>query len=160
MLFDLAYEARWAVGGFALLGAYGDLIMDTKANATAAEFVHEKIREIVKDPITAEKLSPRSFPIGSKRLCVDTGYYATFNRENVSLVDLREEAIEAITPRGVRTAAGDYAVDAIVYAIGFDAMTGALSKIDIRGRDNLALTDAWAAGPRTYLGLIDRKSVV
>ena len=149
-----AYEARWAVGGFALLGAYGDLIMDTKANATAAEFVHEKIREIVKDPITAEKLSPRSFPIGSKRLCVDTGYYATFNRDNVSLVDLREEAIEAITPRGVRTAAGDYAVDAIVYAIGFDAMTGALSKIDIRGRDNLALTDAWAAGPRTYLGLM------
>lgn len=149
-----AYEERWAYGGFALLGAYNDLIMDTKANATAAEFVHEKIREIVKDPAVAEKLSPKSFPIGSKRLCVDTGYYATFNRPNVDLVDLQEEAIEAIEPDGIRTSAGTYAVDAIVYAIGFDAMTGALAKIDIKGRGGQALSAAWAAGPRTYLGLM------
>jgi cyclohexanone monooxygenase len=147
------YERRWKIGGFALLGAYADLTADVAANKTAAEFVHGKIREIVKNPETAEKLSPKSFPIGSKRLCVDTGYYATFNRDNVRLVDLKEEPLEAITPKGVRTAAGEYEADAIVYATGFDAMTGALSRIDIRGRGGAALSDAWAEGPRTYLGL-------
>ena len=149
-----AYEERWKYGGFALLGAYNDLILDAKANATAAEFVREKIRGIVKDPKLAEKLSPTSYPIGSKRLCVDTGYYATFNRDNVSLVDLGEEPIETITPSGVKTAAREYAVDAIVYAIGFDAMTGALDKVDIRGRGGRRLKDEWAAGPKTYLGLM------
>ena len=148
------YERRWQIGGFALLGAFTDLITDTTANDTAAEFVREKIRGIVKDPATAEKLAPKSFPIGSKRLCVDTDYYATFNRDNVSLVDLRDEAIEAITATGVKTSAQDYAADAIVYAIGFDAMTGALGKIDIQGRGGQTLTDHWAAGPRTYLGLM------
>jgi cyclohexanone monooxygenase len=102
----------------------------------------------------AEKLAPKSFPIGSKRLCVDTGYYDTFNRDNVTLVDLREEALEAITPTGVRTTAGTYDVDTIVYAIGFDAMTGALGKVDIRGRGGETLKDEWADGPRTYLGLM------
>lgn len=149
-----AYEARWQVGGFALLGAYGDLITDVEANATAAEFVREKIRGIVKDPALAEKLSPRSFPIGSKRVCVDTGYYAAFNRDNVSLVDLREDPLLAIDTAGVRTASGLHEADAIVYAIGFDAMTGALGKIDIRGRGGATLSGAWAAGPRTYLGLM------
>ena len=148
------FEARWQVGGFALLGAYGDLTTDLAANATAAGFVAEKIRGIVKDPEIAEKLVPKSFPIGSKRLCVDTGYYATFNRDNVSLVDLRETPIEAITPTGVRTSDATYEVDAIVYAIGFDAMTGALGKIDIRGRGGAALKERWAAGPETYLGLM------
>ena len=150
----VAYEARWAKGGFALLGAYNDLILDPKANDTAAEFVREKIREIVKDPVVADKLAPKSFPIGSKRLCVDTGYYATFNRDNVSLVDLKDEAIEAITPTGIQTSAGTYEVDAIVYAIGFDAMTGALGKIDIQGRGGMTLSAEWAAGPRNYLGLM------
>ena len=149
-----AYESRWAKGGFALLGAYNDLILDAKANETAAEFVREKVRQIVKDPAVAEKLAPKSFPIGSKRLCVDTGYYATFNRDNVSLVDLKDEPIEAITPSGVRTSAATYEVDAIVYAIGFDAMTGALGKIDIKGRCGQTLSAAWEAGPRTYLGLM------
>ena len=149
-----AYEERWKYGGFALLGAYNDLILDTTANATAAEFVRGKIREIVKDPELAEKLSPKTFPIGAKRLCVDTGYYATFNRDNVSLVDLTEEPIETITPKGVKTSAGQYEVDAIVYAIGFDAMTGALDKIDIRGRGGARLKDLWRQGPRTYLGLM------
>jgi cation diffusion facilitator CzcD-associated flavoprotein CzcO len=149
-----AYEERWRYGGFALLGAFNDLIVDPAPNATAAEFVREKIRGIVKDPVVAEKLSPKTFPIGSKRLCVDTGYYATFNRDNVSLVDLTEEPIETITPKGVKTAANEYKVDAIVYAIGFDAMTGALDKIDIRGRGGVRLKDAWSAGPRTYLGLL------
>ena len=148
------YQARWEIGGFALLGGYGDLTVDTQANATAAEFVRGKIREIVKDPVVAEKLAPKSFPIGSKRLCVDTGYYDTFNRDNVSLVDLKEEALEAITPTGVRTAAAAYEVDTIVYAIGFDAMTGALGKVDIRGRGGETLKDEWADGPRTYLGLM------
>src|SRR5204863_10024595 len=149
-----AYEARWKYGGFALLGAYNDLILDRDANATAAEFVRDKILEIVKDPETARKLSPTTYPIGAKRMCVDTGYYATFNRENVSLVDLGEEPIEAITPAGVKTPAREYAADAIVYAIGFDAMTGALDKIDIRGRGGARLKDACAAGPKTYLGLL------
>jgi cation diffusion facilitator CzcD-associated flavoprotein CzcO len=149
-----AYEDRWARGGFSLLGAYADLIMDKKANDTAAEFVREKIRGIVDDPLVAEKLAPKSFPIGSKRMCVDTGYYQTFNRDNVSLIDLHEEPIETITPRGLHTSKTDYAVDSIVYAIGFDAMTGALGKIDIRGRRGVSLKDEWSHGPRTYLGLM------
>ena len=148
------YEERWRYGGFALLGAYADLVMDPAANATAAEFVRGKIAEIVKDPKTAEKLAPKTYPIGAKRICVDTGYYAAFNRDNVSLVDLTEEPIERVTPAGVKTAVGHYEVDAIVYAIGFDAMTGALDKIDIRGRGGERLRDAWAAGPGTYLGLL------
>ncbi|MBI1199027.1 MAG: NAD(P)-binding protein [Phenylobacterium sp.] len=148
------FERRWKIGGFALLGAYGDTLASEEANEIAAEFVRGKIREIVNDPETAEKLSPRSFPIGAKRVCVDTDYYATFNRPNVSLVDLRDEPIEAIEPTGIRTSKQTYEVDAIVYAIGFDAMTGALSKIDIRGRGGASLHERWAAGPRTYLGLM------
>jgi cyclohexanone monooxygenase len=148
------YEERWRYGGFALLGAYADLVMDPAANATAAEFVRGKIAEIVNDPKVAEKLAPKTYPIGSKRICVDTGYYATFNRDNVSLVDLTEEPIERVTPTGVKTSAAEYEVDAIVYAIGFDAMTGALDKIDIRGKGGARLKDAWAAGPGTYLGLL------
>jgi cyclohexanone monooxygenase len=148
------YERRWGIGGFALLGAYGDLLASEEANETAAEFIRDKIHEIVSDPATAEKLSPRSFPIGSKRLCVDTGYYATFNRPNVSLVDLRQEPIRAIEPGGIRTSERLYPLDAIVYAIGFDAMTGALSRIDVRGRGGVSLKVSWAAGPRTYLGLM------
>jgi cyclohexanone monooxygenase len=148
------FERRWKQGGFALLGAYGDLIVDPAANETAAEFVRGKIRQIVKDPKVAEKLTPTSYPIGTKRMCVDTGYYETFNRPNVRLVDLREEPIEAIAPDGVRTTAGLHELDAIVYAIGFDAMTGALTRIDIRGRGGVSLAEQWAEGPRTYLGLM------
>ena len=148
------FDARWAYGGFALLGAYSDLVGDLNANATAAEYVRGKIREIVKDPVIAEKLAPKTYPIGAKRICVDTGYYATFNRDNVSLVDLTEEPIERITPAGIKTSKQEYPVDAIVYAIGFDAMTGALDKIDIAGKGGAKLKDAWAAGPKTYLGLM------
>ena len=149
-----AFEARWRYGGFAVLGAFEDLLLDREANATIAEFVRGKIRETVKDPATAGKLAPTSYPLGAKRMCVDTGYYAAFNRDNVALVDLRQEPIERVTATGVRTAGADYPVDAIVYAIGFDAMTGALDRIDIRGRGGMRLKDAWAAGPRTYLGLM------
>ncbi len=149
-----AFETRWRYGGFAILNAYEDLFIDPQANAAAAEFVRAKIRGIVKDPATADRLSPKTYPIGAKRMCVDTGYFATFNRENVSLVDLSEEPLEGVNARGVKTAAREYPVDAIVYAIGFDAMTGALDRIDIRGKGGAKLKERWSAGPKTYLGLM------
>jgi cyclohexanone monooxygenase len=148
------FEQRWGKGGFAIGAAFADLAIDRKANDTAVEFVSEKIRGIVKDPAVAEILVPKGYPFGTKRLCVDTGYYETFNRDNVTLVDVSNAPIEAITPTGLRTASGDYAFDALVFAIGFDAMTGALGRIDIRGRDGKALKDKWADGPKTYLGLM------
>jgi cation diffusion facilitator CzcD-associated flavoprotein CzcO len=151
---QLAYEQRWQRGGIALLGAYGDLVINREANDTVADFVRSKIREIVHDPAVAEKLMPKDHPLGTKRLCVDTNYYATFNRDNVTLVDVRSAPIEEITPTGVRTCDNDYALDSIVFATGFDAMTGALSRIDIRGRAGLPLKQKWAAGPRTYLGVM------
>jgi len=147
------YERRWSRGGLGFSAAYADLLTDQDANDTAAEFFRAKIRSIVRDPAVAEALCPRDYPLGTKRLCVDTGYYATFNRDNVTLIDVRRAPIEAITPRGVRTREAEYDVDSIVFATGFDAMTGALLNIDIRGTGGLTLQDKWAAGPRTYLGL-------
>jgi cyclohexanone monooxygenase len=146
------YEARWRDGGLPFLGAFADLLVDPKANDTASAFVRDQIRAIVRDPRTAERLCPDQV-IGCKRMCVDTNYYDTFNLPHVHLIDLRESPIEAITDNGIRTQGGHYELDAIVYATGFDAMTGALTRIDIRGRDGVALRDTWAAGPRTYLGL-------
>jgi cation diffusion facilitator CzcD-associated flavoprotein CzcO len=147
-----AYEERWNVGGFTFMGAFGDLLLKQEANDTAAEFVRAKIRAVVKDPTVARTLSPANV-IGCKRLCVDTGYWTTFNRGNVTLVDVSERPIEAITPTGVKAHGREYAIDALVLATGFDAMTGALSKIDIRGRGGRALKDKWSEGPRSYLGL-------
>ena len=115
--------------------------------------LREKIREIVRDPAVAEKLSPRSYPIGTKRPPIDTDYFETFNRENVTLVDLRASPIEEITPKGIRTREGEYQVDCIVFATGFDAMTGSLFKLGIRGRDGVPLQETWADGPHTYLGV-------
>jgi len=146
------YERRWQGGGLWFLGAFKDLMVDQKANDTAAEFVRAKIRSRVRDPAVAELLSPRN-TIGCKRLCVDIDYYETFNRPNVSLIDVSETPIEAITRAGVRVHGREHQVDAIVFATGFDAMTGALLKIDIRGRGGLPLREKWRAGPRTYLGL-------
>jgi cation diffusion facilitator CzcD-associated flavoprotein CzcO len=146
------YEARWRDGGLSFLGAFADLLYDPDANATAAEFVRGKIHTIVEDPRTAEILSPDQV-IGCKRLCVDTGYDATFNLPNFRLVDLHQSPIARITTDGIQTTAAHHDLDAIVYATGFDAMTGALLRIDIRGRNGMALRRAWAAGPRTYLGL-------
>ena len=146
------YEARWRRGGLGFMTSFADLAFDRAANETAAEFVRGKIRSLVRDPAVAAKLAPTQV-IGCKRLCVDTGYYATFNRPNVTLVDLREEPIESITESGLRTARAGYALDAIVYATGFDAMTGALLAIDIRGAGGRTLAAKWAEGPRTYLGL-------
>jgi cyclohexanone monooxygenase len=147
------YQRRWDAGGASVLAAYADLLSDEQANETAAEFVREKIRGIVKDPATAELLAPRDHPLGTKRICVDTGYFETYNRDNVSLVSVREHPIEAITETGLRTTDAEYEFDAIVFAIGFDAMTGALLNIDVRGRDGRSLRDDWADGPRAYLGL-------
>jgi cyclohexanone monooxygenase len=147
------YEKRWNRGGLGFSAAYTDLLVSKEANDTAAAFFRAKIRAIVRDPAVAEILCPKSYPLGTKRLCVDTGYYATFNRDNVTLVDVSRVPIEAITPKGVRTREAEYAVDDLVFATGFDAMTGALLNIDIRGRGGRRLQEAWAAGPRTYLGI-------
>ena len=146
------FQSRWDYGGLTFLGCFNDLLLDEEANRFAAEFVREKIREIVKDPATAEMLCPDNI-IGCKRLCVDTGYYRTFNRGNVSLVDIAETPVERLTESGLRVDGRDYAFDAIVFATGFDAMTGALLNIDIRGRGSERLRDKWDGGPRNYLGL-------
>lgn len=151
---EAEYQQRWDKGGPFLLGAFGDLITDPRSNATAADFVRSKIREIVRDERTAAMLTPSDFPIGTKRICVDTDYYATFNRDNVALVDIRADPIVRIDDAGVVTAGGARSHDALVFATGFDAMTGALLRMDIRGRDGLPLREKWAGGPRTYLGLM------
>ncbi len=147
-----AFEERWQRGGLPFLGAFGDLLLNAETNAAAAEFVRGKIAEVVRDPATAARLQPRQ-PIGCKRLCVDTDYYATFNRPNVRLVDLGESPIGRIAPEGVIAGGELHALDCLVFATGFDAMTGPLLAIDIRGRAGLALRDKWRDGPRSYLGL-------
>ena len=126
---------------------------DKAANDTAADFIRNKIRQIVKDPETSRKLLPHDHPFGAKRALLDTNYYATYNRDNVHLVDLRSTPIRRITPTGIQTSERDFQFDIIVFATGFDAMTGTFFKIDIRGRNGLALRDKWAEGPKTYLGL-------
>jgi cyclohexanone monooxygenase len=148
------YEARWTRGGLTFMMAYNNLVLDKAANDSAASFVRDKIAEIVRDPQTAKLLQPNNHPIGSKRICVDTEYYATFNRPNVTLVDIRSDPIEQILPNAVRTGAKDYEVDALVLATGFDAMTGSVTKIDILGRNGQTLNQKWAEGPKTYLGLM------
>ena len=146
------YEERWAAGGLTFMGAFNDLLFSPEANETAAEFVRSKIAEIVDDPEIAARLSPDTV-VGCKRLCVDTDYYSTFNRDNVDLVDVGDTPIERLTEGGVEVDGVVHEVDAIVFATGFDAMTGALDRIDIRGRGGVALREKWAAGPLTYLGL-------
>ena len=150
-----AFEGAWEQGGFMFSqGTFYDLVVNEEANQTAADFVRSKISEIVHDPAVAEMLKPRTFPFGTKRLPLDTNYYETFNRPNVTLVDLRATPIEEITETGIRTTAGHYDLDIIVYATGFDALTGPLFALGIQGRDGKALADAWAEGPKTYLGLV------
>jgi cyclohexanone monooxygenase len=148
------FEARWKSGGTTFMAAFNDLIVNADSNETAAEFVRQKIRQIVKDPATAELLAAKDYPIGTKRICVDTDYFETFNRPNVKLVDIRNAPVEELTPKGLKQGGKDYEFDAIVFATGFDAMTGTLERIDIRGREALALKDEWKDGPRTYLGMM------
>jgi cation diffusion facilitator CzcD-associated flavoprotein CzcO len=149
---EAAFEYRWARGGPGLLGTYGDIMVNKDANDIAAEFVRQKIRQIVHDPEVAALLSPRQV-LGCKRICLDTDYYATYNRPNVRLIDVASAPIQRITPCGLATTAAEYDLDIIVFATGFDAMTGTLLRIDVRGRDGLTLREKWSAGPRTYLGL-------
>ena len=147
------YENGWRRGGInALSYAFTDFFTDEQANHTAQEFARDKIRQIVRDPAVAEALCPRHH-IGTKRTCVDIGYFEAYNRDNVELVDVRSSPITTLTPGGLATTTGEYQLDVIVFAIGFDAMTGSLLDIDIRGRDGLSLAQKWSAGPRTYLGL-------
>jgi cyclohexanone monooxygenase len=148
------YEARWSRGGLTFMSVYNNLGLEKAANDTAADFVREKIAEIVEDPDTARLLQPNSHPIGTKRICIDSDYFAAFNRPNVTLVDIKSNPIEEITANAVRTGGKEYQVDALVLATGFDAMTGSVAKIDIRGRGGQTLNRKWAEGPRTYLGLM------
>ncbi|MEM7747826.1 MAG: NAD(P)/FAD-dependent oxidoreductase, partial [Pseudomonadota bacterium] len=148
------YEQRWADGGTRFMAAFNDLAVNQDSNDTAAEFVRSKIRETVKDAAKAELLAAKDYPIGTKRICVDTHYFETYNLEHVDLVDIRNEPIDRITEDGVRHGGVDYRFDAIVFATGFDAMTGTLDRIDIRGRGDVALRDQWEEGPKTYLGMM------
>ena len=147
------YEDAWRVGGLRFRAAFSDVLTDAAANETASAFIRAKIAQIVHDPATAELLTPRDHGFATKRPPIDTEYFETFNRDNVTLVDLRASPIEAITPTGIRTAAAEHELDMIVFATGFDAMTGPLLALDIAGRGGQRLRDAWAAGPRSYLGL-------
>jgi cyclohexanone monooxygenase len=151
-----AYEAKWAEGGsISFLYSYTDLLVNKASNDTASEFVRQKIRSIVHNPATAEILAPKDHPIGTKRLCLDTNYYETYNRNNVALVDVKNDPIVEITATGLRTRDAEYGpFDAIAFATGFDAMTGALREIDVRVKGGGVLAEEWQAGPRTYLGLM------
>ncbi len=146
------FERRWQHGGLIFMGAYGDLMLSKEANDMAADFVRDKIRDIVKDPAVAEILCPKNI-IGGKRLCVDSNYVATYNRDNVTLIDIKERPIEAIGAGAVHAHGRTFEIDALVIATGFDAMTGALTNVDIRGRGDASLQQRWAHGPSSYLGL-------
>jgi cyclohexanone monooxygenase len=150
-----AYEAKWAEGGsISFLYSFTDLLINRESNETASEFVRRKIRATVKDARTADLLCPNDHPIGTKRLILDTDYYETYNRDNVTLVDIRSKPIREITPTGLRTADADYLLDAIVFATGFDAMTGAMKEIDIRTDAGMSVREKWEQGPHTYLGIM------
>ncbi|WP_216913218.1 flavin-containing monooxygenase [Nocardia noduli] len=144
---------RWNRGGTSFLSLFNDTVVNLEANEFSAEYVRERIQDLIDDPAVADTLLPHDYPIGAKRICLDTDYYVTYNRADVDLVSVRETPIEEITPRGVRVGDTEYEFDVIVFATGYDAMTGPLNAIDIRGVDAELLRDKWAAGPRTYLGI-------
>ncbi len=148
------FERRWKIGGANFMHAYTDLVRTHEANAIAAQFVRDKIAATVRDPDTARKLTPTSYPIGTKRICLDTDYYSTYNRDNVSLVDLNAEPLQTITAQGVKTAREEYPADVLICATGFDAMTGTLLSMDISTTEGMSLRRAWEEGPRNYLGLM------
>ena len=148
-----AFETRWQLGGVLFSKTFPDQLTDPAANEEARKFYEEKVRAVIDDPAVAEMLIPNDHPIGAKRICTDSNYFQTFNQPNVSLVSVRATPIESVDATGIHTTEDHYDLDMIVLATGFDAMTGALAKIDIVGRDGVKLRDDWAHGPRTYLGL-------
>ena len=148
-----AFEEKWKTGGFQFRALYRDILTSAAANETAAEFLRGKIKEIVKDPSVAEDLADIDHPFAAKRPPIDSGYFEAFNRDNVTLVNIRKTPLERITAQGVKTSTQEIQADVIVFATGFDAMTGSLLKLNITGRDNRKLKEYWHAGPRTYLGL-------
>ena len=148
-----AFETRWQLGGVLFSKTFPDQMIDPAANEEARKFYEEKVRAVIDDPGVAELLIPNDHPIGTKRICTDSNYFQTFNKPNVSLVSVRNTPIESVDATGIRTSETHYDLDTIVLATGFDAMTGALAKIDIQGRDGITLRDDWEHGPRTYLGL-------
>ena len=143
----------WGVGGSDIIGTFNDLTVDQRANDLLADFIRGKVREIVRDPRAAAALTSQDYPVGAKRVCLGTDYYETFNSDTVRLVNLRETPLESVTPTGIRTSDAEYELDAIVFATGFDAMTGSILAVDIYGRGGRSLREDWAAGPHTYLGL-------
>ena len=148
------YELRWKTGGLYFYTSFVDLLVNKEANDTVADFARAKIREKVRDPLVAELLCPKGYPFGTKRLCADTNYFETFNRDNVTLIDVKRSPIKEFTEKGLRTAEQEYELDAIIFATGFDALTGALLNVDIRGKGGRPLRQKWAGGPRTYLGIM------
>jgi cation diffusion facilitator CzcD-associated flavoprotein CzcO len=150
---ETLYEAAWQRGGLQFRATFQDMLVSKEANDTAADFIKRKIRSIVKDPKTAEILADIDHPYAAKRPPIDTDYFETYNRPNVTLVDVKAAPIRRISDAGICTAGAEYPVDIIVFATGFDAMTGPLLRMDVRGRDGIALKDVWDAGPRNYLGL-------
>jgi cation diffusion facilitator CzcD-associated flavoprotein CzcO len=149
------FEKLYAEPGFGIWqGNFRDILIDRRANAAISDFVARKIRQRVKDPRVAEKLIPGNHGFGTRRVPLETRYYEVYNQDNVELVDIRETPIKRITPKGIKTSAADYEFDVIIYATGFDAITGSFDRIDIRGADGMRLKDKWKSGPRTYLGVL------
>jgi cation diffusion facilitator CzcD-associated flavoprotein CzcO len=149
-----AMEQAWINGGHTFLGTFADLLSNQEANDQVADFVREKIGQIVKDPQTAEALKPRGYPIFARRPCLDTEYYETYNRSNVHLVDVKKDPIVEITEKGIRTESGETELDILIFATGYDALTGALLAFDVVGRNGRTLKDKWKGGPRSYLGFM------
>ena len=150
---EAAFETAWHRLGFGFALTFKDILLNQESNDTASEFVRRKIGEQIDDPVLRDKLTPRGFPFGTRRPSVDSGYFATFNRPNVALVDISETPIVGFTEHGIRTTAAELPFDIIIYATGFDAFTGSLLKPAIVGRGGLTLREKWAAGPKSFLGL-------
>ncbi len=147
-------DEAWKNGGLAMLGTFSDLLFNEEANEYVADFVRAKIHEVVKDPVTATKLEPRGYPIFARRPCIDSTYYETYNLPNVHLVDLLEDPIVEITENGVRTQSGEIALDMLIFATGYDALTGAMLSCNVTGRHGRSLQSKWKDGSRSYLGLM------
>jgi cyclohexanone monooxygenase len=150
---ELAFEAAWNRLGFGFALTFKDILLNQESNDTASEFIRRKIAEQIEDPVLRDKLTPKGFPFGTRRPSVDSGYFAAFNRPNVSLIDLQETPIEEFTNKGIRTSDAELPFDIVIYATGFDAFTGSLLKPDIVGRNGVSLSQKWAAGPRSFLGI-------